>query len=65
MTIDEDGKHVCIRCEKKYVYRKDFRRHIMYACGVKPQFVCNVCLREFKHKCSLKMHILRKHLEYN
>lgn len=59
--IDKDGKHVCLRCYKKYSHQRDVKKHLRFECGVKPQFICNFCAKAFKRKAHLKEHIFRKH----
>lgn len=61
MYIDSEGKHVCIRCQKKYIHMRHLKRHIKFECGVEPQFTCGYCLRKFKHNSHLKGHVFRKH----
>lgn len=39
------------------------KRHMVFACGVKPQFECPLCLKQFRYKQSLKVHVKSVHYQ--
>lgn len=43
--------------ERKY----HLKRHLIYACGVNPQFECTLCPKQFRYKQSLQYHLLSTH----
>ncbi|CAG0896775.1 unnamed protein product [Cyprideis torosa] len=48
-------------CGRRYIHRKHLNSHLKYECGVEPQFRCNQCAKSFRHKKSLKSHLLLMH----
>lgn len=45
-------------CSYKGKQRKNhLKEHINYACGISPQFQCEICFRTFSYKTSLKGHV--------
>lgn len=57
--INEEGRHVCLRCSSHYKNKGDLLRHFKYECGVEPKFQCQKCQKKFKHKTHLKNHLAR------
>lgn len=51
----------CGRSYKGPNRRHHMRTHLIYACGVNPQFQCIYCLKEFRYKQSLQYHIASIH----
>lgn len=46
----------------KGTYRKkNLKRHLMFECGVEPQFQCPICQKRFSHKSNLKSHFWNVH----
>lgn len=41
--------------------KKNLRRHMMFDCGIEPQFQCPLCSKRFSQKCGMKLHGLRIH----
>ncbi|XP_015178591.1 PREDICTED: zinc finger protein 585B-like [Polistes dominula] len=62
---DIEGKkernHICLNCNKSYVYGTSLRRHIRFECGKEPQFLCHVCKTTFSQKGNLRRHIRVMH----
>lgn len=41
--------------------KHSLRRHLIYECGVEPQFMCTVCQKQLTTKHSLKYHLATIH----
>jgi len=41
--------------------KRNLKKHIIYACGVNPQFQCIICFKKFARKHTLKMHSISVH----
>lgn len=39
--------------------KHNLKRHLKYACGTNPQFNCTFCRKQYKHKRSLKNHLVQ------
>lgn len=52
-------RYVCPNCgpAKSYKTKGNLSRHLKYECEVSPRFVCFTCLKKFKHKHHLDIHI--------
>lgn len=51
-------------CGRRYTgaYRKqNLKKHLIYACGVNPQFHCMLCQKQLRHKRSLQHHMILIH----
>lgn len=44
--------------------KKNLKRHLIFECGVEPQFQCSFCQKPFRHKSSMKSHILLIHKSF-
>lgn len=56
----------CGRYYKGINGKHNLKRHLLYECGVEPQFRCQFCQKRFTQKSSLKAHLSMKHgLRYN
>lgn len=58
------GRYPCYRCNNKsYRNKGSLKRHLIYECGMEPQFICTVaeCNYRCKRKDHLKLHSLIKH----
>ncbi|KAF0768091.1 longitudinals lacking protein, isoforms N/O/W/X/Y-like isoform X19 [Aphis craccivora] len=53
---------VCVRCDRKYKYVRNLKKHQRYQCGVPPQFQCKICSNFFTQKSSLRGHMRTVHL---
>ncbi|XP_050430092.1 Krueppel homolog 1-like [Adelges cooleyi] len=51
----------CGRSYKGVDRKHNLKKHMMYACGVKPQFECNICFKKFNYKHCLKSHLINIH----
>lgn len=64
-TIDNIHRLPCPNdCGHSYTgtYRKkNLKRHLMFECGVEPQFQCPICQKRFSHKSNLKKHVVLVH----
>lgn len=45
---------------RKYV----LKRHVMYECRMPPQFSCSICMRPFKRKDEMSLHIQKIHCNF-
>ncbi|KAJ8976466.1 hypothetical protein NQ317_012416, partial [Molorchus minor] len=48
IATTNDGKFMCIKCQKKYGRKQHVVRHIQYECGKQPIFQCPLCPRKCK-----------------
>jgi len=48
-------------CGRKYKSKRAVKLHMKYECGVKPQFQCNICGKNFKQPIHHKSHMLAIH----
>lgn len=48
-------------CGKKYTRKHNLNRHLNYECGVEPRFSCDICLKKFTYKRSMKAHRISVH----
>lgn len=49
----------------KGIYRKNnLRRHLVFECGVEPQFQCPFCQKRFRQKSSMKSHVVLIHKSF-
>lgn len=51
----------CRRSFKGYKRRSNLKSHLMYACGVDPQFKCTICQKQWRQNKSLKYHMATVH----
>lgn len=51
----------CGRSYKGSERKKSLKKHMIYTCGVNPQFTCVFCPKEFRYKNSLKYHMMSVH----
>lgn len=52
---------VCLRCDRRYKYVRNLKKHQRYQCGVPPQFQCKICSNFFTQKSSLRGHMRTVH----
>lgn len=52
---------MCGRLYKGKFRKSSLRRHLIYECGVDPQFECPACQKRFTDKGSMKRHALNIH----
>ncbi|KAF2892503.1 hypothetical protein ILUMI_13667 [Ignelater luminosus] len=62
-VLDENGRHVCLKCGLSYKNKGHLTRHLKYECGVEPKFHCTQCFRRYKHKSDLRKHFRNAHVE--
>lgn len=51
-------------CGRRYVGysgKSNLKRHLLFECGVEPQFQCQFCQKRFSRKANLNSHLLFKH----
>lgn len=63
-TVQSKRVHCPNNCGHSYTgdYRKkNLKRHLIFECGVEPQFQCSFCHKRFRHKSSMKSHLLLIH----
>lgn len=51
-------------CGRSYTgaYRKkNLKNHLLFECGVEPQFQCSICRKRFSRKSNLKTHVVLIH----
>ncbi|XP_025197666.1 longitudinals lacking protein, isoforms A/B/D/L-like [Melanaphis sacchari] len=53
--------NMCGRSYKGKFRKSSLRRHLIYECGVDPQFKCPVCQKIFTDKSSMKRHAVTIH----
>lgn len=51
----------CGRSYKGTQRKNNLKKHMMYTCGVNPQFKCTFCPKGFRYKHSLQYHIVSAH----
>lgn len=51
----------CGRSYKGAYRKKNLKRHLLFECGVEPQFQCSFCLKRFRQKSYMKSHIAVTH----
>lgn len=39
----------------------NLKQHLIYVCGVKPQFKCAICQKRIRHRHSLRYHMATAH----
>lgn len=54
-------KHICFRCDRKYIHKHHLISHLKHECGQEPRFQCNFCSYRSKMEISLLNHIERMH----
>lgn len=54
----------CGRSYKGARRKYTLNRHLMFECGVDPQFQCQICQRKFPHNSNLKKHLLCVHQKF-
>ncbi|VVC28705.1 Zinc finger C2H2-type,Zinc finger, RING/FYVE/PHD-type [Cinara cedri] len=54
----------CGRSYKGARRKYTLNRHLMFECGVDPQFQCQICQRKFPHNSNLKKHLLCVHQSF-
>lgn len=55
-------------CGRSYkgVYRKqNLKHHMIYVCGVNPQFKCTYCQKQLRHNQSLIYHMATVHKQFS
>ncbi|XP_033231804.1 zinc finger protein 117-like [Belonocnema kinseyi] len=61
----EQKNYKCETCARAYKRSCTLSYHRRFVCGVKPQFACEFCGKEFKHKFHLSRHVNEIHLKIN
>ncbi|XP_014013338.1 zinc finger protein PLAG1 [Salmo salar] len=56
----KDKKHRCEHCERRFITRKDVRRHMVVHTGRK-DFLCQYCAQRFGRKDHLTRHVKKSH----
>lgn len=51
----------CGRAYKGTERKHNLKKHLMYVCGVNPQFHCILCQKQLRHKRSLQLHMAHVH----
>lgn len=41
--------------------KRSLKKHILYSCGVNPQFECMICNKKLRHKYTLHLHMTKMH----
>ncbi|XP_049809530.1 zinc finger protein 319-like [Schistocerca nitens] len=59
--LDKDGPFPCPACQRIYRRRRSLWRHQRYECNKPAQFHCPFCSYSAKQKCSVKLHVSKKH----
>ncbi|XP_049957664.1 uncharacterized protein LOC126474244 [Schistocerca serialis cubense] len=59
--VDKKGPFTCPVCLRIYRRSRSLWRHQRYECNMPAQFLCPLCPYRAKHKCSLKLHLNKKH----
>lgn len=47
----------CGRSYKGDSRKKNLRRHLLFECGVEPQFQCSFCPKQFRRNSTMKSHV--------
>lgn len=55
----------CGRLYKGMARKYSLKKHLIYACGVNPQFKCKFCQKGFRYNQSLQYHIVSAHRQLN
>lgn len=62
MKTNSDGLFYCPKmCGRKYKSKQAVKLHIKYECGIKPQFQCSICGKQFKQPVHHRSHMLAIH----
>lgn len=48
-------------CGQKFKNVGGVNRHLRYACGAPPKFICSMCQKAYSRKDNLKTHMILKH----
>lgn len=51
----------CGRSYKGTTRKGNLKKHLMYVCGVGPQFNCTICQKQLRHNNSLQYHLATVH----
>lgn len=51
----------CEQCGRTYMRKNALVNHLTVECGIEPSLPCPRCDRRFKHKSSLKLHLMEVH----
>lgn len=54
----------CGRSYKGAVRRSNLKQHLIYACGVNPQFTCNICQKQMRRMQSFRYHMASVHSQF-
>ncbi|CAG9864626.1 unnamed protein product [Phyllotreta striolata] len=52
----------CLKCHKKYKYKKNCVQHIRLQCSKEPRFACGICNQTYKFKKDLIRHVTEVHV---
>lgn len=51
----------CGHVYRGHTRKRTLKKHMMYSCGVNPQFECTICHKKLRHKYTLHLHMVKIH----
>lgn len=61
IPISENIYRCLNNCGRSYKLLSSLQRHLTFECNVPKKFMCEVCLKSYTRKESLKFHMTEKH----